>query len=101
MDNLDPAHKLAIVSHMNEDHSDACLLYARHFAKNRQAKSAEMIDVSFYQITLRVNGELITVDFPRVAKTRKTSDQCSWRWSNWLRETNNNLLTILICIFLF
>ena len=69
MDNLDPAHKLAIVSHMNEDHSDACLLYARHFAKNRQAKSAEMIDVSFSQITLRVSGELITVDFPRVAKS--------------------------------
>ncbi len=69
MDNLDPAHKLAIISHMNEDHSDACLLYAKHFAKNRQAKSAEMIDVSFSQITLRVSGELVTVDFPRVAKS--------------------------------
>ena len=69
MDNLGPAHKLAIVSRMNEDHSDACLLYARHFAKNRQAKSAEMIDVSFSQFTLRVSGELITVDFPRVAKS--------------------------------
>ena len=69
MDNLGPAHKLAIVSRMNEDHSDACLLYARHFAKNRQAKSAEMIDVSFSQTTLRVSGELITVDFPRVAKS--------------------------------
>ena len=68
MNNLDLARKLAIISHMNEDHSDACLLYARHFARNRQAKSAEMIDVSFYQITLKVNGELITVDFPRVAK---------------------------------
>ena len=53
---------------MNEDHSDACLLYARHFARNRQAKCAEMIDVSYYQVTLRVNGELMTVDFPRVAK---------------------------------
>ena len=69
MDNLGPAHKLAIVSRMKEDHSDACLLYARHFAKNRQAKSAEMIDVSFSQFTLRVSGELITVDFPRVAKS--------------------------------
>ena len=41
MDNLGPARKLAIISHMNEDHSDACLLYARHFARNHQAKSAE------------------------------------------------------------
>ena len=68
MDNLDLARKLAIISHMNEDHSDACLLYARHFARNRQAKSAETIDVSRYQITLIVNEELITVDFQRVAK---------------------------------
>ena len=69
MDNLDPARKLAIISHMNEDHADACLLYAGHFAKNCQATSAEMIDVSFSQITLRVSGEVITVDFPRVAKS--------------------------------
>ena len=69
MDNLDPASKLAIISHMNEDHADACSLYARHFAKNCQATSAEMIDVSFSQITLRVSGEVVTVDFPRVAKS--------------------------------
>ena len=43
MDNLDPARKLAIISHMNEDHSDAYLLYARHFARNHWAKSAEDI----------------------------------------------------------
>ena len=54
---------------MNEDHSDACLLYARHYAKNQQANSAEMIDISFSQITLRVSAELIRVDFPRVAKS--------------------------------
>ena len=69
MDNLDPARKSAIISHMNEDHADACSLYARHFAKNCQATSAEMIDVSFSHITLRVSGEVITVDFPRVAKS--------------------------------
>ena len=69
MDNLDPARKLAILSHINEDHSDPSLQYARHFARNHQAKSAEMIDVSFSQITLRVSGELMTVDFPRVAKS--------------------------------
>ena len=69
MDNLDPARKLAILSHINEDHSDPSLQYVRHFARNHRAKSAEMIDVSFSQITLRVSGELMTVDFPRVAKS--------------------------------
>ena len=68
MDNLDPTRKSAIISHMNEDHADACLLYARHFADRQQAMSAEMIDVSMSQITLRVEGEDLTIDFPRVAQ---------------------------------
>ena len=52
---------------MNDDHADACLLYAKHFAKKQQAISAEMIDVSMSQISLRVGGEEVTIDFPRVA----------------------------------
>ena len=68
MEPLDPTRKLAVISHMNEDHADACLLYARHFADKQQAMSAEMVDVSMSQMTLRVEGEDFTVDFPRVAQ---------------------------------
>ena len=67
MDNLDPTRKSSIISHMNDDHADACLLYARHFAKKQQAMSAEMIDISMSQISLRVGDEEVTIDFPRVA----------------------------------
>ena len=52
---------------MNDDHADACLLYARHFAKKQQAMSAEMIDISMSQISLRVGDEEVIIDFPRVA----------------------------------
>jgi len=68
MQSLDPTHKSAIISHMNKDHADACLLYARHFADKQQAMNAEMIDVSMSQITLRIEGEDLTIDFPRVAQ---------------------------------
>ena len=68
MEQLDPTRKLAIISHMNEDHADACLLYARHFADKQQAMSAEMVDVSMSHMTLRIEGEDFTVDFPRVAQ---------------------------------
>ena len=68
MEKLDPTRKLAIISHMNEDHADACLLYARHFADKQQAMSAEMIDISLSQITLKVEGEYLKIDFPRVAR---------------------------------
>ena len=68
MGTLDPTRKSAIISHMNEDHADACLLYARHFADKQQAMNAEMIDVSMSQITLRIEGEVLTIDFPRVAQ---------------------------------
>ena len=53
---------------MNDDHADACLLYAGHFAKKQQAISAEMIDVSMSQLSLRVGGEEVIIDFPRVAR---------------------------------
>lgn len=69
MDNLDPTRKSAIISHMNEDHTDACLLYAKHFASKQQATSAELIDISLSQIILRIEGEDLTVDFPRVAQS--------------------------------
>ena len=68
MGTMDPIRKSAIISHMNKDHADACLLYARHFADKQQAMSAEMIDVSMSQITLRIEGEDLTIDFPRVAQ---------------------------------
>ena len=68
MGTLDSTRKLAIISHMNEDHADACLLYARHFAGKQQAMNAEMIDVSMSQMTLRIEGEDLTIDFPRVAQ---------------------------------
>ena len=68
MGTLDPTRKSATISHMNEDHADACLLYARHFADKQQAMNAEVIDVSMSQITLRIEGEDLTIDFPRVAQ---------------------------------
>ncbi len=68
MENLDPTRKLAIISHMNEDHADACLLYARHFADRKGATSAKMIDVTLSHIILRVEGEDLTVDFPKAAQ---------------------------------
>ena len=69
MENLDPTRKLAIISHMNEDHADACLLYARHFANEQQATSAELIDISLFQMILRIEGKDLTVDFPRGAQS--------------------------------
>ena len=69
MGNSDPTRKLAIISHMNEDHADACLLYAKHFAGKQQAASAELIDISLSQIILRIDGEDLIVDLPRVAQS--------------------------------
>ena len=68
MGTLDPTRKSAIIAHMNKHRADVCLLYARHFSDKQQAMSAEMIDVSMSQMTLRIEGEDLTIDFPRVAQ---------------------------------
>ena len=39
---LDDASRHAIVTHMNEDHADAVLLYARVFAGCREARAAHI-----------------------------------------------------------
>jgi len=82
MGTLDPTRKSAIILHMNEDHADACLLYARYFADKQQAMSAEMIDVSMSQITLRIEGEVLTIDFHELHKARTIFDPFLWKWSD-------------------
>jgi putative heme iron utilization protein len=53
-----------IISHMNEDHLDSVLLYARHFARRHDARSAilKSIDARAMGILLNSNEE-ITIPF--------------------------------------
>jgi len=55
-----------ICNHMNEDHADAVLLYARFFAEIQEATSAQMlsIDAEGMNLTAQVNGEPQPVRIP-------------------------------------
>ena len=52
-----------ICNHMNEDHTDAVVLYAQVFGGVNQASSAQMlaIDAQGMDLTAEVNGESISV----------------------------------------
>ncbi|QLE57621.1 DUF2470 domain-containing protein [Nostoc sp. TCL26-01] len=52
-----------ICKHMNEDHSDAIVLYAQVFGKITQTTSAQMlsIDAQGMDLTAKVDGETIPV----------------------------------------
>ena len=56
----------AIVSHMNEDHADANLLYVAGLAGLADATSASMVGVDRYGVTLRAH----TPGGPRLARLR-------------------------------
>ncbi|MDG2428291.1 MAG: DUF2470 domain-containing protein [Acidimicrobiales bacterium] len=55
---VDPIQRVAvsILEHMNQDHSDANLAYARHLAGLTEAIDAEMMGIDRYGVTLRTNS---------------------------------------------
>lgn len=71
-----------VIEHMNTDHSDSLVIYAKHYGKLASAKSAELIDISLTGMKLAVqvqaNGssrtEHITVPF-----TKPLTDSSKYR----------------------
>ena len=65
-------HAPGIITHMNQDHADALVLYARHFA-NTEADSAQMTAVDRLGFRLRAkSGDRLTglrINFPKEART--------------------------------
>ncbi|BAZ13612.1 hypothetical protein NIES4071_54510 [Calothrix sp. NIES-4071] len=61
-----------ICTHMNDDHSDAVLVYAQTFGGLKEAQAAQMqsIDTTGMDITARVNGENVSIriNFDHVLK---------------------------------
>ncbi|MEM7000761.1 MAG: DUF2470 domain-containing protein [Pseudomonadota bacterium] len=46
--------KARIIDHMNEDHADACLLYAHHYADRQDATAALLKDVQQLRMVLEI-----------------------------------------------
>jgi len=54
-----------MVDHMNEDHADSVLLYAKYFAGKTEATSAVLNDVAPEKMSLTLDdGETVEVPFP-------------------------------------
>ncbi|MEH2325702.1 MAG: DUF2470 domain-containing protein [Nostoc sp.] len=68
-----------ICKHMNDDHADAIVLYAKAFAGVTDASAAQMlsIDAQGMDLTAQVNGEAVPVriDFDRVLADAEDAHQ--------------------------
>ncbi|MEM1415682.1 MAG: DUF2470 domain-containing protein [Myxococcota bacterium] len=51
------AHAEGMIQHMNEDHADACVAYARAFTRAKDAEAATMVGVDRYGFELSVTTE--------------------------------------------
>lgn len=67
---LDDTARAAVIEHMNDDHADACLLYARRQAGLPEAQNAVMIDITLSHMRLEVDGRRVEVAFHRRATGR-------------------------------
>jgi putative heme iron utilization protein len=62
-DPLTPAVSDRICKHMNADHSEAVLAYARHFGGLTAARSARMLAVGPEAMRLEVDGTPVDIPF--------------------------------------
>ncbi len=62
-DPITPAVSDRICKHMNEDHADAVLAYARHYAALTTAREARMLAIQPEAMQLEVDGSLVQITF--------------------------------------
>lgn len=62
-DPLTPAVSERICSHMNKDHGEAVLAYARHYGGVEQAQEARMLAVLPELMQLEVDGQPLEIRF--------------------------------------
>ncbi len=62
-DPLTPAVSDRICKHMNDDHAEAVLAYARHYGGIHGAAEARMVTVAAEAMTLEVDGVAVQVAF--------------------------------------
>ncbi|CAK6693274.1 MULTISPECIES: DUF2470 domain-containing protein [unclassified Synechococcus] len=65
-DPLSEAVSDRICRHMNKDHGEAVLAYARHYGGAQQASAARMLRVSPEAMELEVDGANLSVPFDHV-----------------------------------
>ncbi|MEM9514706.1 MAG: DUF2470 domain-containing protein [Actinomycetota bacterium] len=69
-DDFSADEKAGMIEHMNDDHRDACLLYAQHYLGLRDARSATMVEITRTSMTLAVDvgsgsTDTVTYSFDR------------------------------------
>jgi putative heme iron utilization protein len=62
-DPLTPAVSDRICKHMNDDHAEAVVAYARHYAGIEAATAARMVAVGPEAMQLEVDGQMVEVRF--------------------------------------
>ncbi len=62
-DPLTPAVSARICAHMNDDHAEAVLAYARHYGGISDPKAARMVAVDSEAMRLEVDGADVSIAF--------------------------------------
>ena len=67
-----------IIQHMNQDHADSLLLFARHFGTCREASRATLVEVTGETCTMHIEGpagcKSVTISLKRPVNTIKEAE---------------------------
>ena len=74
-DIISPAVSDRICKHMNNDHADAVLTYAKHFGQRTDAEAAQMLSLDEVgmnlEITVNEQPETLRIPFPQTLENPK------------------------------
>ena len=70
---LSPEAIAGVISHMNEDHSDAVLIYAQVYAGISGAASASMINMTAQYMDISAEDALVRIHFDSPIEDRESS----------------------------
>ncbi len=57
-----------ICNHMNKDHQDAVIAYAKYYGKIKTFKSAKMISLSPESIEIKIDNQTLEIKFDHILK---------------------------------
>ncbi len=64
-----------ICSHMNKDHQDAVISYARFYAGIKEGKNAELVKISSKAMELKVDEKLVEIPFDHSLQNSQDAHQ--------------------------
>ena len=72
---ITPQDSQRICSHMNNDHADAVLLYAKFYGGFQDATEADLLEINSKEMKIKANNRILLISFDHLLEDSKDAHQ--------------------------